>query len=155
MGNASGTGDCEVHCYRPRMSRLRLALIVVGEVGWAVGILNGRWIYAVPAVVGMVALITSRGGRYGPELRLSPEGLAVYGVEMPWSNVERIESVRRFGFPQDRLMLHRAIVRSHGGATSRWIDLRTWDRQWRTGRIADDIARWAPRLADQPALVRP
>ena len=79
-------------------------------------------------------------------LMLSPGGLKVFGVDMPWSNVVRIESVHRAGRTRDVLVLDRGIVWSHGGRTVREIDLTRFDPNWRTGPIGEDIRRWAARL---------
>ena len=85
-------------------------------------------------------------------LVLSPDGLEVFGVEMPWSNVVRIESVHRRGRTRDVMVLHRGIVWSHGGRAVREIDLTGFDASWRSGPIGDDVRSWAPHLLTESEL---
>ena len=72
----------------------------------------------------------------------------MWRVEMPWPNVERIESSRRFGRQRDVMVLERGIIATHAFGVAREFDLRRLDPEWRSGPIGDDIRRWAPHLLD-------
>ena len=142
----------EGHSYEPkrpwwRRTRLHFVLML------GVSLWTGRWSsLAVPALLLGTGLLASPRRAPGSVLMLRPDGLTIWGVEMPWPNVERIESSRRFGQQRDVMVLERGIIATHAFGVAREFDLRRLDPEWRSGPIGDDIRRWAPHLLDAATL---
>ena len=91
--------------------------------------------------------------RYGPEnhLRLDAEGLHFPRMEVPWSNIARIERGRRPLSWSDQLVLERPLVYPKwlSFQSFRKVSLQRYERDWVNGRIGQDVARWAPHLLEE------
>lgn len=148
----------ETHSYPPRRQWWRSDWITA-PVWLGIAIFSGAWAYLLFPLVSVVGRrLAGRWGRSdAANLVLSAEGLKVFGVEMPWSNVVRIESVQGSRRGRDVMVLDRGIVWSHGGRGGRalrGIDLTRFDPNWRSGPIGDDLRHWAPHLlSDSNTLI--
>ena len=136
----------EIHSYDPKPPWWRGPW--VWTVLWlALALVSRRWWYLViPAAVFVGDWAFRRWGSRTAALTLGAHGLSIGGVDMPWSNVKRIESVERARRRSDNLVLDRGIIRTHAKGVNRTFDLRRFDPNWRAGPIGEDIRRWAPHL---------
>lgn len=107
-------------------------------------------VWGVVAGVGFAIAVRFIVRRFGPEdaLHIDAEGLHFPNLQVPWSNVARIESARPPLTWSEQIILKRPL------GYPAWLSpfkisklsLTRYEPNWRNGQIGEDIARWAPHL---------
>jgi hypothetical protein len=132
--------ESAAHNYAPRwwyptatgVSTFALAAIV--NAGFDVGVVS---MFVVPVIAAVVS-------RHFATLELSAEGVTVNRRTVSWERLHLTKG--RFG---DSL----TAASEGSGARRANILLPIYEREWRTGRIGEDVRRWAPGVIPQSDAV--